>query len=110
VPTRPPIHRPLGYREREERRSEKERSPYYGSRHWRELRDRVGKRDGWRCVAMIDGFRCGRPARTVHHIRARPRDAVEPTAFDVDENCGCLCDPCHGTEHRDKGQYDRMKD
>jgi 5-methylcytosine-specific restriction endonuclease McrA len=104
MPNRPPIHKPLGYRPREERREPKVADPYYRSQHWLELRGRVGDRDGWRCV------KCGEPAKTIHHVVHRPKGEPGPTAADVDSNCECLCGKCHGREHPEKGRYDRMVD
>lgn len=54
---------------------------FYSSREWRRLRSAALKRDNHRCVA------CGRPARTVDHIKRRKDGGA-----DALHNLRSLCD------------------
>lgn len=65
-------------------------SGYYSSAHWRELRERALKRDGYSCVTPG----CRQPARTVDHIKTRPRHALTLTPADVVANLRSFCAAC----------------
>jgi len=88
MPTAPPLFRPLGWRP-----PVKKADPFYLSSEWRQLRDFVLMRDGGRCR------RCGKPARTVHHI-IEIRDGGE--RLDPN-NCESVCNDHHAIAHPEKG-------
>jgi hypothetical protein len=63
-------------------------APYYRTKHWHALRLAALMRDGGRCV--VPG--CGRPAKVVDHIVARPATATSlPCEQDRLDNLRCLC-------------------
>lgn len=65
---------------------------FYTSKEWRELRDRVIRRDGNRCtVSRLLGGDCSAMLQ-VHHIEAR-RDRPD---LELDpDNCGTVCSAHH---------------
>jgi 5-methylcytosine-specific restriction enzyme A len=71
----------------------KKADPFYVSHEWRAFRDQVLKRDHGRCR------RCGRPARTVHHIRELTDGG---TRLDP-ANAESVCNRCHALAHPSKG-------
>jgi 5-methylcytosine-specific restriction endonuclease McrA len=65
-----------------------------GSREYEDLRQRVLRRDGWRCQF------CGSSTNLeVHHQRFRSRSGE-----DNEENLITLCTNCHSSIHSSNGQ------
>ena len=64
-------------------------------RDWRKIRNRIFKRDGYRCTAVVRGLRC----------RAVPTDVdhVGPKDDHSDENLTSLCDQHHKSKSGAQG-------
>lgn len=72
----------------------------YGSQTWKRMRERILRRDGYRCQLCK---RYGRttPATEVHHIKhvdEYPELALDP------KNMISLCHACHNAQHPEKGR------
>lgn len=88
MPSRPPLHRPVGWSP-----SVKRTDPFYQSRAWRRVRDFVVQRDGGICR------HCGLAgADTAHHIVER-RDG----GSDDPANLAAVHRRCHNRAHPNKG-------
>jgi 5-methylcytosine-specific restriction enzyme A len=77
-------------------------SPYYRSKHWRDLRAQALMRDRYRCT--VPGCRacCAAGDRlTVDHIETRPR-SDGPTPADVLTNLRTLC-LAHDAQIKERG-------
>jgi 5-methylcytosine-specific restriction enzyme A len=96
MPTRPPIHRPQGWRPSSAKRPEMV-EPYYASKEWRALRAQALKRDGYQCTVIEQGARCPNAAGIVHHVRER-RDG----GADHLDNLRSVCGIHHARLHRDR--------
>lgn len=94
MPTRPPVHRPPGWRPATKAPDPAHRR--YHTREWRAVREVVIRRDGGRCV------QCGEPGRIVDHIVA-----VKDGGSDAPSNLRLLCARCDNRRHTDKGRWER---
>lgn len=71
-------------------------SAIYKSQRWKFVRLAAKRRDGFQCVAVIDGRRCPNVHELeVDHIK-RVKDAPE-LAFEL-SNLQTLCKPCHSAK------------
>jgi 5-methylcytosine-specific restriction endonuclease McrA len=100
MPTRPPAfawhQRPMGIP-----RLERQRDGFYATREWRTLREQALERDDHACTRVINATRCGKPARTVHHIVERSQGGTDELS-----NLASICYACHNAVHGDiKGGY-----
>lgn len=77
---------------------EKKVDEFYHSQEWARTRKTVLKRDGFQCVAVIDGFRCTRAATIVDHIKRRRDGGTEEMS-----NLRSLCRDC---DNRMKEKWD----
>lgn len=105
MPTRPPKHRPVGYKPPD--RIYHKGDSYYKTAHWAGpdgLRSRAMRRDKGICVRPG----CGRRARTVNHRVARPR-VPWPTNLDALSNLECLCAAHDNKFHSEKGGHNRRE-
>src|SRR5215217_5135143 len=97
MPTRPPVFawhkKPMGVP-----RFERQRDPFYISRDWLRLREQALERDDHACTRVINGCRCGKPARTVHHIVPRKLGGADDLS-----NLASLCPSCDNAVHPEKG-------
>lgn len=99
MPTRPPIHRPLGWKPAS--RAPSVLDPYYKSAAHKAFRAGVLKRDRYHCI----DDRCETPGRgaggrlIADHIIARG----EPGSTDQVSNGRTLCPACDNRRHREKG-------
>ena len=100
MPTRPPTHKPVGYKSPD--RVYHKGESYYKSEHWRGLRARALKRDKGTCVR--EG--CGRRARTVNHKVHRPH-VPWATNLDALYNLESLCAAHDNKAHPEKGGHNR---
>lgn len=71
----------------------------YTSKRWRKKRERILRRDGYKCRECRKYGRA-REAVTVHHIKHV--DEYPELAY-VDDNLISLCNPCHNKMHPEKG-------
>jgi 5-methylcytosine-specific restriction endonuclease McrA len=97
MPSRPPIHRPPGWRPHPKRPEVQQR--FYGTAEWKRLREAALRRDGFRCTWIDHGIRCLRPAVVVDHIVERTDGGA-----DTLENLRSLCRDHDAIRHRDKGR------
>lgn len=89
MPYAPPKHRPPGWRPP----ASKGTDPYYGSVAWKQLRQRVRRRDRGICA------RCGAPdSWKVDHVQPRSEGGA-----DHEWNLRLLCDDCDAKRHAEKG-------
>ncbi len=73
---------------------------FYTTQRWKELREKVLRRDKYLCVECS---RYGKktPATVVHHIWERSR--FPELEYDIN-NLECLCNSCHNKKHPEKGR------
>ena len=63
---------------------------------WKQIRNRVFRRDGGRCmIRQLDGTRCPNAATQVDHILAGDDHRLE--------NLQAICDQCHSTKSGREG-------
>lgn len=77
---------------------DKKADKFYTSPEWLRTRARILQRDGGRCTAVWDGFRCESTATIVDHIKRR-RDGG-------DESDGNLRSLCRACDNRLKEKWD----
>jgi len=101
MPTKPPIHRPLGWKPAI--RSLKRVDPFYRSDVHKAFRAAVLERDHYRCTDA----NCRTPGRgaggrlIADHILARGA----PGSTDHPSNGRTLCPSCDNRRHREKGLF-----
>jgi 5-methylcytosine-specific restriction endonuclease McrA len=99
MPTRPPVHRPKGWRPAS--RNPAVADPYYKSEAHERFRTAVLRRDGFHCIAP----NCNTPGRgsggrlIADHIIERGL----PGSTDDPSNGRTLCPACDNKRHREKG-------
>ncbi len=104
MPSRPPAHRPMGWKPAPSKRPEVQ-DPFYGSAEWKRLRAACIQRDGGRCVARD----CKTPDRghggrlTADHIVERRKGGPDALT-----NLRTLCALCDGRRHADKAKSNRQ--
>jgi len=89
MPTRPPQHRPAGWKPATRQRIEA-RDAFYGTQAWRRLAAGVIRRDGGVC------FFCGKPGATLAHHLVERRDG----GADAPENLRACHAACHERIHK----------
>jgi len=90
MPYAPPKHRPPGWHPGPPKGTD----PFYGSTLWKQLRERVRRRDHGICA------RCGAPnSWRVDHIKPRAEGGV-----DLEWNLRLLCATCDNKRHAEKGK------
>jgi hypothetical protein len=67
------------------------------TRRWRQIRDAILRRDGFRCQMIRDGARCGRTATDVNH-KVRRADAPRNFPIDAPSNLEAACPACNRGE------------
>lgn len=65
-----------------------------GTTGWWTVSGEVRKRSGGKCEALVQGVRCNKPARDVHHMRPLTKGGVTTKS-----NLIHLCDDCHKRRH-----------
>jgi len=96
MPRRPAVHRMPAF---PKGNAPKRADAFYLSREWREFRQAVLARDGYRCTWIEpDGERCSRPGIVVDHPTPRSQGS-----HDFDPACRSLCRLHDAQRHREKG-------
>lgn len=96
MPTRPPIHQPVGWRPPGAAQASRRTSGvFYRTREWKQMRMAVLKRDHFRCKLALPG--CEGKASTAHHL-------IERNAGGADHpfNLISACRACHNRIHPEK--------
>ena len=80
------------------------RDKFYDSAKWKQKREKILKRDGYKCCECRRYGRVDRDgvpiaATTVHHIKHRE---TNPELSLIDSNLISLCEACHNKRHPER--------